>query len=71
MYNMPPIDQSERMLSLFQSKGQLVEDLRESLSIGKKCFVTSNSKKTIATLSKMIETDFGDKVRQSQSTSAP
>ena len=58
-----------RRLHLYQSKGQLVEDLRRSLLDGKKCFVTSNSKKMIAKLSKMIETEFGGKVRKLAITS--
>ena len=36
---------------------------------GKKCFVTSNSKKMIAKLSKMIETEFRGKIRQIAITS--
>ena len=69
VYNKPPGDSTNKTLHLYESRGQLVEDLRRSLHDGKKCFVTSNSKKMIAKLSKMIETEFGGKIRQIAITS--
>ena len=67
--NKPPIDQTNKTLSLYQSQGHLVEDLRRSLLDGKKCFVTSNSKKMIAKLSKIIETEFRGKIKKLAITS--
>jgi hypothetical protein len=69
VYNKPPSDPTNKTLHLYVSRGQLVEDLRRSLLEGKKCFVTSNSKKMIAKLSKMIDGEVGGKIRQIAITS--
>jgi Origin of replication binding protein len=69
IYNKPPIDSSGKTLLLYKNRGHLIEDLRRSIRDGKRCFVTSNSKKMIATLSEMIRKEFEGKVSQLAITS--
>lgn len=69
IYNKPLVESSDKTLMLYENRGQLVEDLRQSIRDGKRCFVTSNSKKMIDSLSEMIEREFQGRVRQMAITS--
>jgi hypothetical protein len=52
IYNKPPTDQSEKTLMLYEKRGRLIEHMMQSIRDGKKCFVTTNSKKWVTRISK-------------------
>lgn len=60
--NRPPPQNDLRTLYRFKSKKLLIEQMLQSVKDGKRCFITSNSKKLVNILSEVIIREFAGKV---------
>ena len=67
--NEPITDSGKRVLNLYQSKIDIENDLLNKIKDKKRCFVVSNSKKTIDSIYEMIARECGDQIRQRKITS--
>lgn len=69
IYNAPVVPVVKRTLRLFKRKRALEHELIEAIKKGERCFVTSNSKKLVDTLHKMILNECGEDVSVRKITS--
>jgi hypothetical protein len=62
VYNAPIVPKVKRTLRLFKGKKALEQELIDAVRKGQRCFVTSNSKKLVDTVYKMILNECGEGV---------
>ena len=60
--NRPNKEQANRILYRYKSKNLLIEKMLEAIREGRRCFITSNSKKLVNVLTEIIIKEFKDKV---------
>ncbi len=69
VYNAPVVPKMKRTLRLFKGKKALEQELIDTVRKGQRCFVTSNSKKLVDTVYKMILNECGADVSVRKITS--
>lgn len=69
VYNAPVVPKVKRTLRLFKGKKALEQELIDAVRKGQRCFVTSNSKKLVDTVHKMILNECGEGVSVRKITS--
>jgi hypothetical protein len=62
IYNAPIIPVQKRTMRLFSSRKRLEHEVIEAVRRGQRCFIVSNSKKSVDTLHKMILRECGESV---------
>ena len=69
IHNEPIEVTDRRKMAIYKSKKDLQDRMLAAIKAGKRCFIASNSKKTVDVLERLIRREFGSKVRMLAITS--